>query len=199
MDFITATSNLRASNYSIPHADKHKSKGIAGKIIPALITSTALVSGLVCLELLKVIQDKKLEAYKNGFVNLALPLFAFSEPIGPAKTKVTDSWSWTLWDRFDVAGPGHELTLKEFIGYFKAKYNLEVSMVSCGVSMIYSFFMTKDKLAERMNKPLSEVVTSITKQTLPAKKRYLVFEICCNLVDSDEDVDVPYVRYQFRY
>ena len=40
-------------------------------------------AGLVCLELLKVVQSKQVEAYRNTFANLALPLFAMAEPIAP--------------------------------------------------------------------------------------------------------------------
>ena len=41
MQVITAVSNLRARNYTIGEADMHKTRLIAGKIIPAIATTPA--------------------------------------------------------------------------------------------------------------------------------------------------------------
>ena len=58
MAFITAASNLRARNYAIPTVDVHQSKLIAGRIVPAIATTTACVVGLVGLDLLKLAEGR---------------------------------------------------------------------------------------------------------------------------------------------
>uniref|UniRef100_A0AAZ3QDB8 E1 ubiquitin-activating enzyme n=1 Tax=Oncorhynchus tshawytscha TaxID=74940 RepID=A0AAZ3QDB8_ONCTS len=200
MDFIVAASNLRAENYHIPPADRHKSKLIAGKIIPAIATTTSAVVGLVCLELIKIVQGhKKVESFKNGFMNLALPFFTFSEPISAPSHKYYEI-DWSLWDRFEVKGlqaNGEEMTLRQFLDYFKNEHQLEITMLSQGVSMLYSFFMPAAKLKERLLLPMTEIVTKVSKKKLGKHVKALVFELCCNDL-TDEDVEVPYVRYTIR-
>ncbi|TXT08346.1 uncharacterized protein COLE_05270 [Cutaneotrichosporon oleaginosum] len=189
IDFITAASNLRARNYSITEADRHKTKLIAGKIIPAIATTTALAVGLVCLELYKIIDGKDdIEQYKNGFVNLALPFFGFSEPIAAAKQKYNDT-EWTLWDRFEIEG---NPTLQEIIDWFQEKHGLELQMVSQGVSMLWSAFTPAKKAAERLPKKISDLVEEVSKKPLPSWQKSLLVEVMAD-DSSGEDVEVPYV------
>jgi ubiquitin-activating enzyme E1 len=154
IDFITAASNLRAENYKIEPSDRHQTKFIAGKIIPAIATTTSLVTGLVNLELYKILDGKTdIEQYKNGFINLALPFFGFSEPIGSPKGKYIGHNGEEfaidkLWDRFEL----EDVTLQEFIDHFEKK-GLTVQMVSSGVSLLYASFYPASKLKDRL--PLS--------------------------------------------
>lgn len=46
MDLISSLANMRARNYAILEIDKFKAKIIAGKIIPAIATATAVATGL---------------------------------------------------------------------------------------------------------------------------------------------------------
>lgn len=200
MRFVAACSNLRARNYKIPEADLHQSRLIAGKIIPAIATTTAVVSGLICLELCKLVQSKPLEAYKCGFVNLALPLLTFSEARPPAKTvakipggrRAGMEWVWTPWDRIDI--DKCNMTLKEFIDYFEDEFGLEVSMLSHGVSILFSSFATS-KAKERMPMTIKQLVETVTKKPILPNKKYISLETM--LQDEDfEEVELPYVRFR---
>ncbi|KAG4252541.1 ubiquitin-activating enzyme E1 1 [Fusarium proliferatum] len=193
IDFITACSNLRAENYKIEPADRHKTKFIAGKIIPAIATTTALVTGLVVLELYKIIDGKDdLEQYKNGFINLALPFFGFSEPIASPKVeyqgpegKVTLD---KIWDRFEI----EDITLKELLDTFKAK-GLTISMLSSGVSLLYASFFPPSKLKERYDLKLSQLVETISKKPIPSHQKEVIFEMVAEDL-AEEDVEVPYIK-----
>jgi len=203
MLFVTACSNLRALNYSIPTEDTHRSRAIAGRIIPAIATTTALVTGLICMELYKIVgtarKSETIEVYKNGFLNLAVPFMTLSEPTAPKKTKCMlkgKEWEWTSWDSLDF-NLGN-ITLGEFMDHFEKEYNLEISMLSYGVSIIYSFFANKKKVEERKAMRMTDVITSITKKEFPPDQLFFLLEVIANDKDTDEDVDLPYIRFRYQ-
>eukprot|EP01147_Barroeca_monosierra_P007161 gene7161-7651_t len=80
IDFITSAANLRASNYRIQAASRHKCKMIAGRIVPAIATSTASVTGLVMMELFKILQNKALSSLRNANYDLGSNTFFTFEP-----------------------------------------------------------------------------------------------------------------------
>jgi ubiquitin-activating enzyme E1 len=201
--FVTACSNCRADNYTVPTADTHRSRAIAGRIIPAIATTTALVTGLICLELYKIVgtprKELTIDAYKNCFLNLAVPFLTMSEPTVPAKTKALlkgKEWEWTPWDSMDL-NLG-DITMGEFLDHFEKEYNLDISMLSHGVSILYSFFANKKKVEERKAMRMTEVITSITKKEFPPNQLFIILEIIANDKTTDEEVELPYVKFRFR-
>lgn len=190
IEFITSASNDRALNYSIGTADRQKTKFIAGRIIPAIATTTGLVTGLVNLELYKVVDGKTdIEAYQNGFINLALPFFGFSDPIASPQGKYNDKSYDKIWDRFDIRG---NITLKELIDHFDEKEGLEITMLSYGVSLLYASFFPPKKLKDRLNLPITEVVKLVTKNEVAPHVKTMILEICAD-DKNGEDVEVPYI------
>ena len=84
IDFISAASNIRASNYGIGRSSRHKTKMIAGKIIAAIATSTACATALVSIELLKLVQHKSIDEHRDSSNSFATNRFQMSTPT-PAK------------------------------------------------------------------------------------------------------------------
>ncbi|KAE8711543.1 Ubiquitin-activating enzyme E1 2 [Hibiscus syriacus] len=191
MDLIAGLANMRARNYSIPEVDKLKAKFIAGRIIPAIATSTAMATGLVCLELYKVLDGAhKVEDYRNTFSNLALPLFSMAEPVQPKVTKHQDM-SWTVWDRWILRG---NPTMRELIQWLKDK-GLNAYSISYGSCLLFNSMFPRHK--ERLDKKVVDVAREIAREELPPYRSHLDVVVACE-DDDDNDIDIPQISIYYR-
>lgn len=86
-------------------------------MIPSIVTSTAVVGGLMCLELYKLIQNKPFTHHKHAYFNLAVPVFAFAQPIKAFEHTVKKFLS--LFAR----------SVPNFIGSFKYSFELVNAVV----------------------------------------------------------------------
>lgn len=191
MDLIAGLANMRAGNYNIPEVDKLMAKFIAGRIIPAIATSTAMATGLVCLELYKVLSgDHKIEDYRNTFANLALPLFSIAEPVPPKVIKHQDM-NWTVWDRWIVRD---NPTLKELLLWLKSK-GLSASSISYGSCFLYNSMIPSHK--DRLGRKMVDLVREVAKAELPPYRQHFDIGVLCE-DDEDNDVDIPQISVYFR-
>lgn len=177
-------------------------KFIAGKIIPAIATTTALVTGLVCLEMIKIVQKKPLEAYRNTFASLAVNIMNPCEPFPPAITRTVDGHgnehSFSLWDKVEVS-LGGEPTMGALIEELQQRYKGTVSMLTYGSSILYmNFGMGLNEATQaRLAMALREAITDVTKEPVHEDKEYLMFEasLAYENEDGDEiDIEIPSVR-----
>jgi ubiquitin-activating enzyme E1 len=124
IDFIYALANCRAENYTLDLMDWITTKLKAGRIIPALATTTSSIAGLQTLELVKILNEIKFEDMRNINLNLAVPSLMASEPGAPQKFKLREGLEVTVWDLWSVHFP-KDATLNDLIKKLQKKYKLD--------------------------------------------------------------------------
>lgn len=202
IDFIAAASNLRAVSYGISPADTLQTKKIAGKIVPAMATTTAVVAGLVGLELLKLIQQKPLEMHKNGFVNLAEPFVTFSEPAPAEKIQIGSTGNFfTLWDYIDVFD-ARSVRVLDLQNKIRALYgsDLKISSICYQGMLLYADFLgDHDNTVEDGNCSQKETVLHLLQMMRNSADCDDVSRPCVELEmlledQQGQDISIPPVR-----
>eukprot|EP00448_Togula_jolla_P023889 CAMPEP_0170591992 /NCGR_PEP_ID=MMETSP0224-20130122/12696_1 /TAXON_ID=285029 /ORGANISM="Togula jolla, Strain CCCM 725" /LENGTH=1235 /DNA_ID=CAMNT_0010915887 /DNA_START=54 /DNA_END=3762 /DNA_ORIENTATION=- len=135
IDFLTASTNLRSANYDIKKSDRAHVKVTAGRIIPALATTTAMICGLVDVEFIKLAKglhksDGALDKFYNANVNLATGSQAMNifrpEPPLKKKSKLATLPEFSTWDKLEIEG---DITLKELVEHLEGKFGVTVQRI----------------------------------------------------------------------
>ncbi len=84
---------------------------------------------------------------RNAYINLALPLYVFSEPLAPlfnvdkeydeimmGPVKVIPG-KFSCWDKEHIDGPQ---TIQQLVDLYKAKYKVKLSMICAGSTPLYN-------------------------------------------------------------
>lgn len=203
IDFISLSANMRATNYSIENAPRHKIKMIAGKIIPAIATTTAMVVGAMGIELLKFYLGSPTPNLRNFFSNLGISMINFSEPMPPVVAQDKDydevllgpvkalPEKWNTWARIEVEGS--QMKLKDLISELNQRFDIEMEGVTFGKVMVWNSYgggydereLTIEEIYAKHVGPFYE------------GKRYVVMSI--SAVDKKMvDLNMPYVVYKVK-
>ncbi|XP_065498782.1 ubiquitin-like modifier-activating enzyme 7 [Caloenas nicobarica] len=159
VNFITAASNLRAENYGITPADWLTSKRIAGRIVPAIITTTAAVAGLACLEVYKLVWAcRDLGCYRNSNLSLSACLLLRIQP-PPPPTYRYGGREWSCWDRLEmqaVGADGREMTVQEVLDWLQRTHGWTVTTLLRGHTVLYDREEDEETRARQLAQRLSE-------------------------------------------
>lgn len=161
-----------------------------------------MITGAVSAEIYKFVQGyTALEDVKNSFINLALPLFLFSEPypVNKITSKDYDPISmcavksipegYTIYDK-TIVDQG-SLTFQQLFDVLKERIGVDITLVSSGKYAIYNAYLPGNKHASRLTRPIEEVYAEIAEpgHEIPATRNYLVIEVSGSLEVDGEEAD----------
>lgn len=194
VDFVVAATDLRCQNYGILPVNHARIKQIVGRIIPAIATSTAVVAGLLGLELYKVVSGLRSHGtFRHSYLHLAENHFIRSAPSAPAVQSFRDL-KWTCWDRLKVPAVQPERTLKSLLAHLQEEHGLKVEMLLHHQALLYSSGWSSEKQAQHLCLRVTELVQHVTGWKPKPGLKVLVFELSCE--GEEEEMAFPPLHYE---
>ena len=205
IEFLYAFTNLRAENYDIEKCDISKVKMIAGKIVPAIASTTAAVVGIVALQLYVLKSTEDIKNLRNCYFDLARNVICFENvrmakfikdgndqlKQGSKKYKLIPE-KYTIWDYLVI---NDSLSIKQFIDYMKKNYNVEITSIISNQIILY----TKKESGNddlKINKKIEDIYCELSKIKIFENKKFLILEI---LGDIGEFIaKMPLIKYNFK-
>ena len=203
VEFINIASNVRALIYGIEPIDFIDCKLIAGKIVPALSTTTTLITSVVIMELLKYV-TKKVEPsiknieFKDIFINSGVNLYIQSSPQKSKKIisgQYSDLYgckikaipeSFSIWDTLNIVGKKGIFTVIDLLEYVRDEYSIEIDILSVNEEIIHSkydvninhkFIDLYNKFGIKKNEYMLLNITSYSKDNIPIISPKLVYTL----------------------
>ena len=174
---------------------------IAGRIVPAIASTTATIIGFACLQLLTLITSEDISLVKNCNFNTAFNVYQFNNPSevihmedqeynplldGPT---IAVPKGWTVWDIINIKGP---MTCQEFIDYFKKEYNVNIQAIALNFKSIIQLFLPSKK--KRLPLKIEEIYDQIN--GLKKDQNNLWLEISGEI--DKINVIMPKIKYTFK-
>ena len=171
--FISSCSKLRARNYNIEECNEEKIRFIIENVQPSLVTSSAAISGLLCMQIFGLIQTNSIKNCLNGFLNLIDLNLILSKPIEPVLIKdgKKDKFlnvelkaipnQFNIWDKIII---NESKTCGEILLFFKEKYDVDINYISINDKEIYYKRRNRNrniKNEEKEKKILSSKIESL--------------------------------------
>ena len=211
IDFIHLSANFRAKNYNIKECERNKTKIIAGKIIPTILTSTASIAGIASLQIFTLLQTHDINYLRKCFFNLGRLEFILTNPLKPIykkdlkinkiigqPTKVIPE-NTSCWDKIKING---SKTCQEVIDFLKEKYGVNVDILTSGeVTLINTILPSSVKYLDRK---LEDIYNEKAKFKL--NKNYMIINVVSNIENVEIEgekveyasVDMPILKYIFK-
>ena len=207
IEFLYAFTNLRAENYNIQKCDISKVKLIAGKIVPAIASTTSAIVGLVSLQLYVLNQegniDVKMNSLRNCYFNFGINTIVFenlrlSKYVKDGNEFIEENEKkfklvppeYTIWDYIVI---NNSLSLNDFIQFIKNEYKVKVTSIISDDINLYLENVTLDNI---LDEKIEDIYNKLSKVKLFENKKYLMLEVGGEI--EDFYAKMPLFKYNFK-